>query len=851
MKILPKYGTKIVFWWCVLAIFFDYLVFYIPVIDDDKKCLGLDENLQTAAIVWRTIFDVFYIIHMIFQFRTRFNVPSASEIALRYSCWDFLMDVLAVLPLPQVFFLSIIPRMGGSRSWNTHFFLRDVFLYQFAARLYRVLRVLPSRKRRSRTSGVFIEAAWDGWDGAAYSLIIYMYFSHDPRTGKTLGIGRKVGRLYELINLHIPSHSIAPPTHSVSQSKCSVTSNSSNSLGFSELSSTVYPEASILSDDPTSAPPGSTPTPSGSSLPEPSHFGFAPNEPFTLPSSPPTELPAPPLSDDSPLRRSTRTFMKDDRAKSVGKTIHFFWVSCLLNYIVYSSLGQNLKTSTNSDEILFAMGVFMFGVMFFSFFIAEIQKHMQQENKIMGLEEWRVKMREVEQWMSARSLPASLRERIKQYEQYKWQKTRGVDEENLISNLPKDLRKDIKRHLGLDRLKRVPVFQRMDEQLLDALCGRLEQFLYTEGSFIIWEGKPVDAMLFVMDGKLASSTTNGGSIGFFNIEYLERGDFGGEELLGWALDPHSSTKLPFSTRTVKALSEVEALVLKADDLKIVASEFRWSHNKQLRHFFRFYSQQWRTWAACFIQAAWQQYRQNKLEGSLRIKEANRLQDASARGGGSLPSLGAITYVVRFAVNAIRAVRRNGSALTPRLPERIFPTMIQKPAEPDFIAEGYNLQNLFDDTDEETAAESDSTEFRVAFEEGSKGKYAASSSEVPGLPVQARSHQKRSCAEDERYDKLSTQLEEVGLATKTKLEEVDLATKTKLEEVGSAIKKLTDDRLNVNDLYEEVMKTEGFDELTLALAFDHLVENEKVAKAFMVKNARLRRAWLEGFLKTNA
>ncbi|KAF7133576.1 hypothetical protein RHSIM_Rhsim09G0031300 [Rhododendron simsii] len=85
-------------------------------------------------------------------------------------------------------------------------------------------------------------------------------------------------------------------------SKCDILSES----GSSELSSTVYPEAPILSDDPTPAPPGPTPTHSGSSLLEPSHFGSAPNEPLTLPSSPPTELPAPPLSDDSPLRRSTR-----------------------------------------------------------------------------------------------------------------------------------------------------------------------------------------------------------------------------------------------------------------------------------------------------------------------------------------------------------------------------------------------------------------------------------------------------------------------------------------------------------------------------------------------------------------
>ena len=67
----------------------------------------------------------------------------------------------------------------------------------------------------------------------------------------------------------------------------------------------------------------------------------------------------------------------------------------------------------------------------------------------------RVKRRDAEQWMSHRLLPESLRERIRRYEQYKWQETRGVDEQNLIINLPKDLRRDIKRHLCLDLLMRV------------------------------------------------------------------------------------------------------------------------------------------------------------------------------------------------------------------------------------------------------------------------------------------------------------------------------------------------------------------------------------------------------------
>ncbi|KAH7859626.1 hypothetical protein Vadar_003456 [Vaccinium darrowii] len=131
---------------------------------------------------------------------------------------------------------------------------------------------------------------------------------------------------------------------------------------------------------------------------------------------------------------------------------------------------------------------------------------------------------------------------------------------------------------------------------------------------------------------------------------------------------------------------------------------------------------------------------------------------------------------------------------------------------------------FDDIEEETVVESDTIDFGVA--EVSKRKCTASSSEAP---TQARPHRKRSHDKDEGYDMLSAQIGEVALG----------------------IKKLSDDRLDVKDLYAEVMKTEGFDELTLASAFDHLVENEKVAKAFMVNSARLRREWLEGFFNMNA
>lgn len=130
------------------------------------------------------------------------------------------------------------------------------------------------------------------------------------------------------------------------------------------------------------------------------------------------------------------------------------------------------------------------------------------------------------------------------------------------------------------------MFKIMDERLLDAMSECLKPVLYTEKSYIVREGDPVDEMLFIMRGELVTTTTNGGRSNFFNSSNLKAGDFCGDELLTWALDPSLSSSLPLSTRTVRPITDVEAFSFKADDFKAVASQFRRLHSKRLRHTFR-------------------------------------------------------------------------------------------------------------------------------------------------------------------------------------------------------------------------------------------------------------------------
>ncbi|KAL6889015.1 hypothetical protein ACP4OV_010041 [Aristida adscensionis] len=614
---------------CLVALSVDPLFLYIPVVDGDKNCMYLDKKLETTASILRFFTDIFYLLHIIFQFRTGYTAPSSRvfgrgalvedtfAIAKRYLSTYFAVDFLAVLPLPQVFVLVVLRNVNGSEVMRAKNILLIIVICQYVPRL---LRIVPLYLQITRSAGIITETAWAG---AAFNLLIYMLASHG------------FGALWYILSIQRED--------TCWRKACSVRDGCDPSFLYCESNRFANNAlvAFLRSYCPTNGTNNGNPDPI---------FGIF----------------QPALKNVS---QSTSFF---------EKLFYCFWWG-LQNL---SSLGQNMKTSTDTAENLFAVFVSTSGLVLFALLIGNVQTYLQSAS--VRIEEMRVKRRDTEQWMAHRLLPETLKERIMRHEQYRWQETRGVDEEGLLANLPKDLRREIKRHLCLSLLMKVPMFENMDEQLLDAMCDRLKPMLYTEGSCIIREGDPVNEMLFIMRGTLESMTTNGGQTGFFNSNVLKGGDFCGEELLTWALDPTSASNLPGSTRTVKTLSEVEGFALRADDLKFVATQFRRLHSKQLQHTFRFYSQQWRTWAACFIQAAWHRYCRKKLEDTLEEKE-KRLQAAIVSDGSSSLSLGAALYASKFARNMMRILRRNATRKA-RLQERVPARLLQKPAEPNFFIE---------------------------------------------------------------------------------------------------------------------------------------------------------------------
>ncbi|XP_019199590.1 PREDICTED: protein CNGC15b-like [Ipomoea nil] len=612
---------------CLVSLFVDPLFFYLPVFRGNF-CIDIGIRLEVALTVIRSIADVFYVFQIYVRFRTAYVAPSSRV----FGRGELVIDSskIALRYLRKGFWIDALAALPlpqvliwaiiPNLGGSSMANTKNVLRSIIIFQyLPRLYLIFPLSSQIVKATGVVTETAWAG---AAYNLMLYMLASHIlGACWYLLSIERQEACWHHVCTLESPSCQY-------DYFDCNKVKDPRRKSWF--LSSNISEQCN---PDSTSGYP----------------FGIYKDA----------------LTDSV------------TSAKFFNKYFYCLWWG-LKNL---SSLGQNLSTSTYVAEITFAIVVATLGLVLFALLIGNMQTYLQSTT--VRLEEWRIKRTDTEQWMHHRQLPLELRQSVRKYDQYKWIATRGVDEDALLKGLPLDLRRDIKRHLCYDLVRRVPLFDEMDEMMIDAICERLKPVLCTQDTCLVREGDPVNEMLFIIRGNLDSYTTNGGRTGFFNSCGIGPGDFCGEELLTWALDPRPSVTLPSSTRTVKAVSEVEAFALVADDLKFVAAQFRRLHSKQLRHKFRFYSHQWRMWAATFVQAAWRRYKKRKSAAELRAMEEDEGESEGKTANGKAEMKSSRPPGSGFALHAARlaASRRGHHRRTDSDSGAV--SSLQKPAEPDF------------------------------------------------------------------------------------------------------------------------------------------------------------------------
>lgn len=191
---------------CVIATLLDPLFCYILVVEEEKNCIGFDKKLRITAVVLRSLIDFGYILLIVFHFRIGYTAPNDANdgrpltIVGRYLFSYFTIDILAVLPLPQVclcvsvefeilklyicylvicewtcvqvVILLVIQATKGSHFTVAIRSLKFVLIIQYVPRVFRVYSFL---KKVRWSSGILPDSAGAK---AIFNLFLYMLASH-------------------------------------------------------------------------------------------------------------------------------------------------------------------------------------------------------------------------------------------------------------------------------------------------------------------------------------------------------------------------------------------------------------------------------------------------------------------------------------------------------------------------------------------------------------------------------------------------------------------------------------------------------------------------------------------------
>ncbi|WOG93267.1 hypothetical protein DCAR_0312548 [Daucus carota subsp. sativus] len=546
-----------------MALAVDPLFFYsLSIGRGGSPCLYMDGGLAAVVTVIRTCVDAVHLFHVWLQFRLAYVsretlvvgcgklVWDARSIAAHYlrSLKGFWFDAFVILPVPQAVFWLVVPKLIREEKIKLIMtILLLIFLFQFLPKVYHSICLM--RKMQEVTGYIFGTIWW----GFALNLIAYFIASHVAG-----------GCWYVLAIQRVAS---------CLRQQCERKASCDLSLSCSEeVCYQLFMSAADTLDNPCGGNSSSVlRNPICLDVNGPFHYGIYKGA-------------LPVISSNS---------------VAVKILYPIFW-----GLMTLSTFGNDLEPTSNWLEVVFSITNVLSGLMLFTLLIGNIQVFL---HAVMAKKrKMQIRIRDMEWWMKRRQLPSQLRNRVRHYERQKWSAMGGHDEMEVVKDLPEGLRRDIKRFLCLDLIRKVPLFQSLDDLILDNICDRVKPLVFSKNEKIIREGDPVPRLVFIVKGRVKS--TQNLSRGIVATSILEPGGFLGDELLSWCLRRPFIDRLPSSSATFTCLEPTEVFELGANNLRYITDHFRYKfNNERLKRTARFYSSNWRTWAAVNIQLSWRRY----------------------------------------------------------------------------------------------------------------------------------------------------------------------------------------------------------------------------------------------------
>uniref|UniRef100_A0A7N0UZ15 Ion transport domain-containing protein n=1 Tax=Kalanchoe fedtschenkoi TaxID=63787 RepID=A0A7N0UZ15_KALFE len=417
-----------------VAIAIDPLFFYVLSVGrDGAPCLYMDGSLAAVVTVLRTGVDFFHLWHLWLQFRLAYVSRESLVVGCGKLVWDaravashylrslkgFWFDLFVILPVPQVVFWVIVPRLIREEKIKLVMtMLLLIFMFQFLPKIYHSLCLM---RRMQKVTGYIFGTIW--W-GFALNLIAYLMASHVAG-----------GCWYVLAIQRVAS---CMRQQCAKKAVCKLTLSCTEEVCYQFL----QPRGTI--GGPCAGSYAMTRKPLCLDVNGPFSYGIY-------------KWALPVISSNS---------------VAVKILYPIFW-----GLMTLSTFGNDLEPTSNWLEVIFSIMNVLAGLMLFTLLIGNIQVFL---HAVMAKKrKMQLRCRDMEWWMRRRQLPSKLRKRVRVFERQRWVVMGGDDEMEMIKDLPEGLRRDIKRFLCRKLIRKVPIFHDLDDLIIDNICDRVKPLYFS------------------------------------------------------------------------------------------------------------------------------------------------------------------------------------------------------------------------------------------------------------------------------------------------------------------------------------------------------------------------------------
>lgn len=172
-----------------------------------------------------------------------------------------------------------------------------------------------------------------------------------------------------------------------------------------------------------------------------------------------------------------------------------YWALTTMTTVGYGDITPNTL-----KEVLFTMLTMCIGVSIYAYIIGNIATLVA--NLDAQALAFRQKMDAINEYMRFREIPEKLQYRIRRYFDYVWARNKGLNEKNIIEDLPKALQTELALFLHREILTKVPLFQNAEAGFLNELVMMLKPIISAPGDYIIRYGDVGREMYFISRGQV-------------------------------------------------------------------------------------------------------------------------------------------------------------------------------------------------------------------------------------------------------------------------------------------------------------------------------------------------------------